>query len=307
LSRLNPTQAIIFSVTFLAASLTANLVLFQTNATRGLELEQAKLTADQLSQQLSTDQQQRLNQSSRLEGMATQQQDMTQIVRELQGHITNLNLEFQQTLDTAQQSELLLAQSRADITALSGELNSVQQQFAEAQKTVNNQQRVLRRGSSSDTGPSAGKTALQNELRNLSQRVTNQFPAIVLSESAGGEAVIDIPLALIFNPSSLQWVDTIDDLLRPLAQTLRNLPNADILIIGHADARPIVSDWAANYPSNWELSSARASKVVHYFVELGVGAEQMTAAGKAANNPVRIEDNATAWQVNRRLEIRIAN
>lgn len=305
MSRLNPTQAIIFSLTFLAASLTTNLVLFQTNGTRGYELEQAQRTIDQLTRQLSTDQQQTLTQSSRLEGMATQQQDMTQIVRELQGHITNLNLEFQQTLDTAQQSELLLAQSRTDIKALNGELKGLQQQLAEAQKTINNQQRVLRR--SSDTGPSAGKTALQNELLNLSKRLTDRFPTIALSETAAGDAVIDIPLALIFNPSSLQMVDAIDDLLRPLAQTLQNLPNADILIIGHADARPIVSDWAANYPSNWELSSARASKVVQYFVDLGVSAEQMTAAGKAANNPVRVEDNAVAWQINRRLEIRIAN
>jgi len=46
---------------------------------------------------------------------------------------------------------------------------------------------------------------------------------------------------------------------------------------------------------------------VQYFVDLGVSAEQMTAAGKAANNPVRVEDNAVAWQINRRLEIRIAN
>ena len=133
------------------------------------------------------------------------------------------------------------------------------------------------------------------------------FPDIVVSQRAAGDAVLDIPLALIFKPASLQWVDNIDALLRPLASSLQNLPNAEFLIIGHSDARPIVSSWAENYPSNWELSSARASKVVQYFVDLGVSAEQMTAAGKAANSPVRAEDNAAAWQINRRLEIRIAN
>ncbi|WP_320823766.1 OmpA family protein [Reinekea sp.] len=305
MSRLHTTTAIIFSATLLVASLAANLLLFQTNATRGDEFEQAKHTIDRLIQKSSADQNQTLNQSSRLEAIATQQQDMTQIVGELRGHITRLNLEFQQTLETAQQSERLLAQSRIDIKALKGELAGLEQQLAEAQKTINNQHRLLRR--SNDTGPRAGKAALQNELLNLSQLLTDQFPDIVLSESAAGEAVIDIPLALIFNPSSLQWVDAINDLMRPLAQALQKLPTAKILIIGHADARPIVSDWAAKYPSNWELSSARASKVVQHLVDLGVTAEQMTAAGKAANNPVRVEANSTAWQINRRLEIRIAN
>jgi len=305
LSHLNPTQTIIFSLTFLAASLTANGVLFQANTTLGSELEQAKQTIDQLTQRFSADQQQTLNRSARLEDMASQQEAMAQIVRELQGHITNLNLEYLQTLDTAQQSEQLLAQSRTDITSLKGAQTGLAERLAEAQKTINNQQRELRR--SYDDGPSAGKTALQNELLNLSKRLTVKFPTIVLRESATGEAVIDIPLALIFNPSSLQMVEAIDDLMRPLAQTLLNLPNADILIIGHADARPIVSDWAANFPSNWELSSARASKVVQYFVDLGVTAHQMTAAGKAANNPVRAEATAVAWKINRRLEIRITN
>ncbi|MFT5009230.1 MAG: chemotaxis protein MotB [Reinekea sp.] len=305
MSRLNPAQYVIFSVTFLVASLVANLVLFQAHATRGDQLDQANQNVAGLTQALSSDESQTMDQSVRLESMAAQQQDMAQIVRELQGHITNLNTEYQQTLTMAQQSEQSLAQSRTDNTALQTELQRYRLEQAEAQKTISNQLRMLRR--SAGTGISTASTVLQDELQSLTKRLTPLFPDIVLSERAAGEAVLDIPLALIFKPASLQWVDTIDALLQPLATSLQNLPNAEILIIGHSDARPIVSAWAENYPSNWELSSARASKVVQYFVDAGVSAEHMTAAGKAANSPVRLEDNATAWQINRRLEIRISN
>ena len=305
MSRLNPAQYVIFSVTFLAASLVANFVLFETNATRGEQLDQAKQTINSLTQALSADESQSLDQSARLESMAEQQRDMAQIVRELQGHITTLNIEYQQTLTMAQQSEQALALSRANIETLNGDVQRYQLEQAETQKTISNQQRMLRL--SADNGPSAAKTALQDELQDLAKRLTPRFPDLALSERAAGEAVLDIPLALIFNPDSLDWVDGIDTLLRPLAMSLQNLPNAEVLIIGHSDARPIVSAWAENYPSNWELSSARASKVVQYLVDLGVSAEQMTAAGKGANSPVRAEDNPTAWQINRRLEVRISN
>ena len=292
-------------MTFLAASLVANFVLFETNATRGEQLDQAKQTINSLTQTLSADESQSLDQSARLESMAEQQRDMAQIVRELQGHITTLNIEYQQTLTMAQQSEQALALSRANIETLNGDVQRYQLEQAETQKTISNQQRMLRL--SADNGPSAAKTALQDELQDLAKRLTPRFPDLALSERAAGEAVLDIPLALIFNPDSLDWVDGIDTLLRPLAMSLQNLPNAEVLIIGHSDARPIVSAWAENYPSNWELSSARASKVVQYLVDLGVSAEQMTAAGKGADSPVRAEDNPTAWQINRRLEVRISN
>lgn len=305
MSRLTSAQYVIFSVTCLAASLAANLLLFQANATRDDQLERANQSIASLTQALSSEVSATLDPSARLESMAAQQQDMAQIVDELQSHIATLNTEYQQTLAMAQQSELSLARSRADTAARQGELQRYRLDLAEAQKTINNQLRSLRLRA--DDEPDAGKMALQNALQDLAKRLTPLYPDIVLSERAAGEAVLDIPLARIFNPASMQWVDNIDALMRPLARSLQSLPRADIVIIGHSDARPIVSSWAENYPSNWELSSARASKVVQYLVDLGVSANQLTAAGQAANSPVRAEDNAAAWQINRRLEIRIAN
>ena len=98
MSRLNPAQYVIFSVTFLAASLVANFVLFQASASRDDQLDRANQSVTRLTQALSSDTSTRSDQSARLENMAAQQQDMAQIVDDLQGHIANLNKEYQQTL-----------------------------------------------------------------------------------------------------------------------------------------------------------------------------------------------------------------
>ncbi|MEM9131554.1 MAG: OmpA family protein [Actinomycetota bacterium] len=70
---------------------------------------------------------------------------------------------------------------------------------------------------------------------------------------------------------------------------------------GHTDDRPTNG---ANYPTNWELSSARASRVVRWMIEVGsIPAPQMMAVGLADTRPT--DDNSTpeGRQANRRVEI----
>ncbi|HRP98176.1 MAG TPA: flagellar motor protein MotD [Rhodocyclaceae bacterium] len=76
----------------------------------------------------------------------------------------------------------------------------------------------------------------------------------------------------------------------PLRAVARVLADADfpVRIEGHTDDVPINT---FRFPSNWELSSARASSVVRLFVEAGVAAGRLTAAGYADQRP--LADNAT--------------
>lgn len=75
-----------------------------------------------------------------------------------------------------------------------------------------------------------------------------------------------------------------------------------IKIEGHTDTLPIST---AYFPSNWELSAVRASSVVRLFVESGVAAVRMTAAGYSDQRPVA--DNATpeGRARNRRVTIQV--
>lgn len=85
--------------------------------------------------------------------------------------------------------------------------------------------------------------------------------------------------------------------LTPLADALADVPNS-IRIEGHTDDRPIAT---AQFPSNWELSGARAASVLRVFNARNVSAERLSLLGYGEMRP--IADNATAEgrRANRRV------
>ena len=58
-----------------------------------------------------------------------------------------------------------------------------------------------------------------------------------------------------------------------------------IIVEGHTDADPIPKEIVDYFPTNWELSSARASKVVNYLIEIGVNSGKLQASGYADRWP----------------------
>jgi chemotaxis protein MotB len=73
-------------------------------------------------------------------------------------------------------------------------------------------------------------------------------------------------------------------------------------IDGHTDNRPIRSPL---YPSNWELSTARAVEVVKYLASRGITADRQAAAGFGEFRPLDTGENEAAWRKNRRIEIKL--
>ena len=85
---------------------------------------------------------------------------------------------------------------------------------------------------------------------------------------------------------------------------IANLLNVDrrhpIVVEGHTDYVPIAS---AQYPSNWELSTARATTVVRNLIGRGVNRNRLSASGYADLHPVASNATASGRQLNRRVEI----
>jgi chemotaxis protein MotB len=87
--------------------------------------------------------------------------------------------------------------------------------------------------------------------------------------------------------------------LRTLADILKPFPNP-IHVEGHTDNRPIRT---AAFPSNWELSAARAATVVHLFVNQGVDPQRLKIIGLAEEAPIATNDTAEGRDANRRVRI----
>jgi chemotaxis protein MotB len=92
--------------------------------------------------------------------------------------------------------------------------------------------------------------------------------------------------------------------LEKLADALSNVPEGKISIVGHADDVPVASKFKFRFPSNWELSSARAGAVARYLLDrTDLDPTRMEVIGLSRYHPVA--DNATqsGRARNRRVEI----
>jgi chemotaxis protein MotB len=85
--------------------------------------------------------------------------------------------------------------------------------------------------------------------------------------------------------------------LGQLAQTLAPFPNP-IRVEGHTDNRPINT---RIFPSNWELSSARAASVVHLFTEAGMAPSRLAVIGLGEYRPAQSNDTTEGRNANRRV------
>jgi chemotaxis protein MotB len=89
-------------------------------------------------------------------------------------------------------------------------------------------------------------------------------------------------------------------LLNEIAQLLNVDQTHPIEVDGNTDNVPIHS---AEFPSNWELSTARASTVVQYLLSRDVAAHRLSATGYAEQRPIATESTAAGRARNRRVEI----
>ncbi len=91
--------------------------------------------------------------------------------------------------------------------------------------------------------------------------------------------------------------------LKRVAEILKGVTDKEIRVEGHTDNVPIGAGLRKRFPSNWELSTARATNVVRHFEDAGVNPKLLSAAGYADNRPVASNDTPEGKAQNRRIEI----
>jgi len=94
-------------------------------------------------------------------------------------------------------------------------------------------------------------------------------------------------------------------LARTLVQISRDIPGEldwVLRVDGHTDVRPIRT---AQFPSNWELSSARSTSVVKFLIEQGIPPNRLVAAGFGQYQPLDTGNDEIAFRRNRRIEFKL--
>jgi len=113
---------------------------------------------------------------------------------------------------------------------------------------------------------------------------------------------IDIQSSILFDSASASPSNEAIEFFVQMAKTLKKYNNP-IQVEGYTDDIPINTD---TYPSNWELSSARAAAVVRLLVEGGVSPERLSAVGFGGFQPIAKNDSTLGRLQNRRVVLMMA-
>jgi len=142
-------------------------------------------------------------------------------------------------------------------------------------------------------------------LQSAQQQIQHSLDAVGLGSAvqfrleSRGLVVTIVSDKVLFDPGEADLRPEGAAILDGLAGALGTLPNK-LSIEGHTDNTPI----SGRYPSNWELSTARATTVLRSFIEEhGIAPDRLQAAGYADTQPVAGNDTPEGRAANRRVEI----
>jgi chemotaxis protein MotB len=136
-------------------------------------------------------------------------------------------------------------------------------------------------------------TQFQQQLAGLVEQGQIEISATVAGIS------LQLEEQILFDSGAAELLGQGKTVLDKLAPALKQ-SGQTIMVEGHTDNRPIATP---RFPSNWELSSSRATRVVRYLIEQGIPANRLSATGYADTRPVVDNDTPAGRNRNRRVTI----
>jgi chemotaxis protein MotB len=207
------------------------------------------------------------------------------------------------------------AEKAQEIDALQKERAALEQQTRDLQsqrKALEDQKTALERQQASLRSEVSSLQQQKSQLEATNQQTKSQYDGLVSNlneEVKKGQLqvrqykdmlTVEVAEQLFFDSGKAALKDTGKDVLKRVGEALKGYEDKMVRVVGHTDNVPIAT---AQYPSNWELSVARATTVVRFLQSTGVPPERLTASGRGEFSPVAPNDDADGRKKNRRIEI----
>ena len=146
--------------------------------------------------------------------------------------------------------------------------------------------------------------ALQNQEKQLRERLSKELTdKNVEIEQLKGQLSVRMLDKIVFKSGSADILPQGTEVLDKLADAIKDSTDT-IRVEGHTDDTPISDKLKVKYPSNWELSAARASAVARYFeTKHFINPKRLESLGFSMYHPVAPNDSDENKQRNRRVEI----
>ncbi|HSB45162.1 MAG TPA: OmpA family protein [Nitrospira sp.] len=155
----------------------------------------------------------------------------------------------------------------------------------------------------------AAKQAEIDRLTKTQQELTKSLQAEIergdiTIKQVRDRLTINMVEKVLFNSGQAQVKPAGLKVLTQVSDVLKNVTDKQIRIEGHTDNVPIGVKLQEKFPTNWELSTARATNVVRFFIDRGgVNRERLEAVGFADTRPVAGNETEAGRTDNRRIEI----
>jgi chemotaxis protein MotB len=212
-----------------------------------------------------------------------------------------------------------LAEAEARVVSLTGELASARQALTTAQTELGSSRDELTatRDALAETRRSLGETQEQLAERERKLREAtatyDKLVADLKGEIADGQVkitrlrdrlTVNLVDKILFDSGSIAIKSHGKEVLLKVAQVLRTVKGKRVQIEGHTDNIPVRGALRKQFPTNWELSTSRATVVARFLAEQGgIDPAMLVAAGYGQYRPVASNDTPERRAQNRRIEI----
>lgn len=302
----------------------SQLYLSQTLSDRNTQLANLQDRLAEISRQLgleqdrSEDLESRLDIQTQLSLLAQEKvEDQELLIEDLSGALSQRERELEVKQDELADKEELSASQQDWIMHLSNQIATLQNQLERINAALNLQEELTAAKDEELEKMAQRINMLMAQRINRLERYQSEFFARLREALEGNENVrivgdrFLLPSELLFGSGSARLgadgQAELDKLAQVLLDVVERIPEDIDWILrvdGHTDRVPINTPL---FPSNWELSTARAVAVVRYLASKGVPERRMVAAGFGEFAPVDKGTSEAALQRNRRIEIKLTD
>ncbi len=240
-------------------------------------------------------------------------------IEELEGQIKQKDLESQELSQSLTMARRHSQQIETRVADLRAQMTSQQSQQTESAKKARRFERAYENSRTRVRELQKNLVAVQKKLLRFEDRIRFQIQlekdmkaqlsrerrrGIVQVRREGDRVLISIASAILFRSGSAKIRSESKALLVKFSSLLRRYSNREVQVQGHTDNVQISDRLAERWETNWELSAARATRVLRYFVEVGnLDPRRVSGAGMGEFRPIADNDTREGRRTNRRIEI----
>ncbi len=251
--------------------------------------------------------------------LAASEQSVTSLQASLAG-LTQEKAGLEQSLASSRQAtadqENLTAEAQAKVSDLDSQLTALNEQLAKIGQALEvSETKVQAQNVQIEDLGSRLNVALANKVEELARYRSEFFGKLREALKGNPDVRVEgdrfvLPSEVLFesasadlDPGGKHQIAAVTDMLREIAAKIPADIDWVLRVDGHTDKRPV----RVAFPSNWELSSARAISIVKYMIELGIPADRLVAAGFGEYHPIDPADTPEAYAKNRRIELKLSS